>query len=71
MKLLFDLNSLRPPRSGVGYYTQHLLEGLQGHKDVEAIAGWVGSAVYEDEALSALMCDQGRGDCRLGRLRRL
>ena len=58
MKLLFDLNSLRPPRSGVGYYTQHLLEGLQGHKDVEAIAGWVGSAVYEDEALSALMCDQ-------------
>jgi len=58
MKLLFDLNSLRPPRSGVGYYTQHLLEGLLEQPDVEAIAGWVGSTVYEGDALRALMCDQ-------------
>ncbi|KWI26573.1 glycosyltransferase family 4 protein [Burkholderia stagnalis] len=58
MKLLFDLNSLRPPRSGVGYYTQHLLEGLRAQSDVEAIAGWVGSNAYEGSALDALTCDQ-------------
>ncbi|CAN7247646.1 glycosyltransferase family 4 protein [Trinickia sp. LjRoot230] len=58
MKLLFDFNSLRPPRSGVGYYTQHLLEGLLEQNDVETIAGWVGSNVYEGRDLSALMCDQ-------------
>jgi glycosyltransferase involved in cell wall biosynthesis len=58
MKLLFDLNSLRPPRSGVGYYTQHLLEGLQTLPDVEAIAGWVGSNVVRGPELNALMCDQ-------------
>ncbi|KAF1064364.1 MULTISPECIES: glycosyltransferase family 4 protein [Burkholderia] len=57
MKLLFDLNSLRPPRSGVGYYTQHLLEGLRSRPDVETLAGWSGSAIYEGEDLEALMRD--------------
>ncbi len=47
MKLLFDLNSLRPPRSGVGYYTQHLLEGLTGRPDVQGLAGWVGTQLFE------------------------
>ncbi|RQS08471.1 MULTISPECIES: glycosyltransferase family 1 protein [unclassified Burkholderia] len=58
MKLVFDLNSLRPPRSGVGYYTQHLLEGLRTQRDIEALAGWIGPKVYEDDSLSELMCDQ-------------
>jgi alpha-1,3-rhamnosyl/mannosyltransferase len=57
MKILFDLNSLRPPRSGVGYYTLHLLEGLREQQDVDDIAGWVGSDVYEGSRLSALMRD--------------
>ncbi|MPV57000.1 glycosyltransferase [Burkholderia sp. BE24] len=57
MKLVFDLNSLRPPRSGVGYYTQHLLEGLRTQRDIEALAGWVGQAVYEGASLGELMCD--------------
>ena len=55
MKLLFDLNSLRPPRSGVGYYTQHLLEGLRDEPDVQGLAGWVGAERFEDERLLALM----------------
>ncbi|GAB6846309.1 glycosyltransferase family 4 protein [Paraburkholderia kururiensis] len=55
MKLLFDLNSLRPPRSGVSYYTQHLLEGLLRQPDVEDIAGWVGSTVFREGSLDALL----------------
>lgn len=55
MKLLFDLNSLRPPRSGVGYYTQHLLEGLRDEPDVQGLAGWVGTERFEGERLLALM----------------
>ncbi|MGN3963919.1 glycosyltransferase family 4 protein [Burkholderia gladioli] len=57
MKLLFDLNSLRPPRSGVGYYTQHLIGGLLSRPDIESLAGWSGPAVYEGDALQALMRD--------------
>ncbi len=55
MKLLFDLNSLRPPRSGVGYYAQHLLEGLSREKEVDGLAGWVGSDCFEGERLRALI----------------
>ena len=51
MKLLFDLNSLRPPRSGVGYYTQHLLEGLRDEPDVQGLAGWGGAEGFEGERL--------------------
>ncbi|MDN7906866.1 glycosyltransferase family 1 protein [Burkholderia diffusa] len=58
MKLLFDLNSLRPPRSGIGYYTQHLLEGLLRRSDVEDVAGWVGRTVFQGERLDAMMVDQ-------------
>ncbi|MCL4634691.1 glycosyltransferase family 1 protein [Burkholderia sp.] len=58
MKLLFDLNSLRPPRSGVGYYTQHLLEGLLQRPDVDALAGWVGAAIHENGGLQALLHDE-------------
>ncbi|HEF4749163.1 glycosyltransferase family 4 protein [Burkholderia multivorans] len=58
MKLLFDLNSLRPPRSGVGYYTQHLLEGLWQRPEVEAIAGWAGATVYEGQRLQEVMRDE-------------
>ncbi len=57
MKLLFDLNSLRPPRSGVGYYTQHLLEGLWQRPDVDALAGWAGATVHEGDELQALLRD--------------
>lgn len=55
MKLLFDLNSLRPPRSGVGYYTQHLLEGLTENREVDGLAGWVGSEGFEGDRLRALI----------------
>ena len=55
MKLLFDLNSLRPPRSGIGYYTQHLLEGLRTRSDVEDVAGWMVSEVFQGEKLSRLV----------------
>lgn len=57
MKILFDLNSLRPPRSGIGYYTLHLLEGLRARPEIDDLAGWVGSEVYANQRLNALMCD--------------
>ena len=60
MKLLFDLNSLRPPRSGVGYYTQHLLEGLRDEPDVQGLAGWVGAERFEGERLLALINQRRR-----------
>jgi alpha-1,3-rhamnosyl/mannosyltransferase len=55
MKLLFDLNSLRPPRSGIGYYTQHLLEGLRTRSDVEDVAGWMVSEIFQGEKLLRLV----------------
>ncbi|AUT60257.1 glycosyltransferase family 4 protein [Paraburkholderia terrae] len=55
MKLLYDLNSLRPPRSGVGYYTQHLLEGLFERDDIEDIGGWVGSNYYDRGGVTNLV----------------
>lgn len=55
MKLLYDLNSLRPPRSGVGYYTQHLLEGLFERDDIEEIGGWVGSNYYDRRGVVGLL----------------
>jgi glycosyltransferase involved in cell wall biosynthesis len=55
MKLLFDLNSLRPPRSGVGYYTQHLLEGVLDDPDVSDVAGWIGRTVVSGRALRDML----------------
>ncbi|MEX3931228.1 glycosyltransferase family 4 protein [Paraburkholderia phymatum] len=55
MKLLYDLNSLRPPRSGVGYYTQHLLEGLFDRDDVEEMGGWIGSNYYDRSGVTDLI----------------
>lgn len=58
MKLLYDLNSLRPPRSGVGYYTQHLLEGLFNQSDIEEIGGWVGSKYYDRGGMTNLLSEE-------------
>ncbi|MDQ7978078.1 glycosyltransferase family 1 protein [Paraburkholderia sp. SARCC-3016] len=55
MKLLFDLNSLRPPRSGIGYYTQHLLEGLSALPDVDDIAGWAADRRFYGEEFDAVV----------------
>lgn len=55
MKLLYDLNSLRPPRSGIGYYTQHLLEGVFERDDIEEIGGWVGSNYYDRRGVTGLL----------------
>lgn len=57
MNLIFDLNSLRPPRSGVGYYTQHLLEGLLASGACEDIVGWLSRGVLEGRALDTLLRD--------------
>ncbi|MEC5407892.1 glycosyltransferase family 1 protein [Paraburkholderia sp. MPAMCS5] len=58
MKLLYDLNSLRPPRSGVGYYTQHLLEGLLKRNDIEELGGWVGSNYYNRRSVGSLLGEE-------------
>lgn len=58
MKLLYDLNSLRPPRSGIGYYMQHLLEGLFERDDIEELGGWVGSNYYDRSGVARLISGQ-------------
>jgi hypothetical protein len=63
VKLLYDLNSLWPPRRGISYYTQHLIEGLLRQPDVEDIARWVGSTLFQGASLDALM----RTDVALGK----
>lgn len=55
MKLLFDLNSLRLPRSGVGYYTQHLLEGVLADPEVTDVAGWIGRTVVSGDDLRSML----------------
>ncbi|MEC5407890.1 glycosyltransferase family 1 protein [Paraburkholderia sp. MPAMCS5] len=58
MKLLFDLNALRPPRTGIGYYTQHLLQGLRARSDITDVRGWMGGDIYSGERLDELVRDQ-------------
>lgn len=58
MKLLYDLNSLRPPRSGIGYYTQHLLEGLLERDDIEDIGGWVGTKYFDRGGVIGLLSSE-------------
>lgn len=75
MKLLFDLNSLRLPRSGVGYYTQHLLEGLLQTPEATDVAGWAGGTVVRGDALRAVLATEsgsgGRVSVRNGRAAQL
>ncbi len=51
MKLLFNLQSLVGARTGIGFYTQHLVNALVEHPDITDMAGFLGRHVMQDEPL--------------------
>ncbi|WP_154048477.1 glycosyltransferase [Thiomonas intermedia] len=53
MKVLFNVQSLLPPRTGIGLYTQHLIEALTATGELDAVAGFLGGRIYRGEALHA------------------
>lgn len=53
MKILFNVQSLLPPRTGIGLYTQHLIEALAATGELDAVAGFLGGRIYRGEALHA------------------
>lgn len=55
MKVVFNLNSLRPPLSGIGYYSKHVIGGLIGSPEITAVAGWLGSEIYRDGDLKEVV----------------
>jgi hypothetical protein len=38
LKVLFNVQSLLPPRTGIGFYTQHLIAALAATGELEAVA---------------------------------
>ena len=59
MKVLFNTQSLLPPRTGIGLYTQHLLEEMLRQPQVEAVAGFLGGKIFQGPSLS-LQLQQGQ-----------
>jgi len=55
MKVLLNLNSLRPPLSGIGHYSKHIIEGLIDSPQISAVAGWLGSEIYCDGDLKQVI----------------
>jgi len=53
LKVLFNVQSLLPPRTGIGLYTQHLIAALAATGELEAVAGFLGGRIYRGEALHA------------------
>lgn len=51
MKLLFNLRSLVGARTGIGFYTQHLIDALMAHPDLTDLAGFLGRHVMRGEQL--------------------
>lgn len=39
MKILYSLTSLASPKTGIGHYTQHLIEGVLAHPDITDVVG--------------------------------
>ncbi len=68
MKILFNTQSLLPPRTGIGLYTQHLLEEMLRQPELEAVAGFLGGRIFRDSSLS-LQLQQGQtGSARSGEI---
>ncbi|MEY2340571.1 glycosyltransferase family 4 protein [Acidithiobacillus sp. IBUN Pt1247-S3] len=55
MKVLFNLQSLSPPRTGIGLYTQHLIEALAATGEIDTLAGFLGGRILEGEAFATLL----------------
>ncbi|MHB0921459.1 MAG: glycosyltransferase family 4 protein [Thiomonas delicata] len=59
LKVLFNTQSLLPPRTGIGLYTQHLLEEMLLQPQLEAVAGFLGGRIFRDSSLT-LQLQQGQ-----------
>lgn len=57
LKVLFDVRSLAPPLTGIGVYTQHLIEALLGRPEIDLLLGFAGGQILQTGALQAL-CDE-------------
>ncbi|ANJ67605.1 hypothetical protein A9404_09600 [Halothiobacillus diazotrophicus] len=51
MKLLFHLDR-SSARTGIGFYTQHLVESLRAHPDVTSLVGFSGGEIFQGDAVS-------------------
>lgn len=57
MKILFDLTCLQPPRSGVAYYAQALIEALANEPQISEVAGWFRDKQYAGVLIQQLIRD--------------
>lgn len=71
MKLLFDLHSLRPPRTGIARYTENLIAGLANHPAVHEIVGIYGHRLLDADDLRRLLRGPTDAPPSAGRRRRL
>lgn len=51
MKVLFNILSLLPRRTGIGLYTQHIIEALAATSELDSLAGFLGGRIYRGDAL--------------------
>lgn len=51
MKLLFNLQSLVGAQTGIGFYTQHLIDALMASPDITDLSGFLGRHIMRDEQL--------------------
>lgn len=61
MKVILNVDSLRPPRTGIGIYTQHLLEQLLGGAGVDCVFGFSGGQILETARLESLLLTLASG----------
>ena len=52
---MFNLQSLSPPRTGIGLYTQNLIQVLATTGEIDILAGFLGGRILRDGAFDALL----------------
>ncbi|MGN8198336.1 glycosyltransferase family 4 protein [Salinisphaera sp. RV14] len=63
MKVLFNVHSLKSPRTGIGLYTEHLIDAMAAAGEVAELAGCKGRQVLRGDMLRSLVhSDQTAGD---------
>ena len=55
MKVLFNVHSLKSPRTGIGLYTEHLIHALAAAGEVAELAGFKGRQVIRGDKLRSLV----------------
>jgi Glycosyltransferase len=50
--VLFNLQTLLYPRTGIGHYTQHLIEEMGNSDEIEELSGFLGKEIYSGTTLS-------------------